>query len=199
MHAMRRLARLFQVLLAIVFLIEAWLWRYLGPVVSWVIERIPLRAIKAWIAKSIEKLPPPAALVVFTIPAALLFPLKVLAVWFLAHGKFLAAIGVLVFAKLTGVGVTAFVFEATRPKLLQMAWFRWLYERVLIALAWAHRLVDPIKARVRRYLEIFRPRRVMRTLRLFRRIRRRMRAAHRAADAAIRTDAPRAAPSARSP
>ena len=59
------------------------------------------------------------------------------------------------FAKLIGVGVTAFVFEVTRPKLLQMAWFRWLYERVLIGLAWAHGLAAPIRDRIRRLLHCF--------------------------------------------
>ena len=31
-----------------------------------------------------------------------------------------------------------------------MAWFRWLYEHVLVWLDWAHELVDPIKRRIRR-------------------------------------------------
>ena len=83
---------------------------------------------------------------------------------------------VFTFAKLVGLGVTAFVFEATRPKLLQMAWFRWVYEHVLMGLAWAHRLADPIKDRIRKCMQLFRPRRAGRAMRLFWRIRRRMRA-----------------------
>ena len=72
-------------------------------------------------------------------------PLKFLEVWLLAH-KYLAARQlVFVFAKLVGLGVTAFIFEVTSHKLLQMAWFRWLYEYVLVWLAWAHGLTDPIK------------------------------------------------------
>ena len=33
------------------------------------------------------------------------------------------------------MGVAAFIFEVTRPKLLQLAWFRWLYEHVMLWLA----------------------------------------------------------------
>ena len=80
---------------------------------------------------------------------------------------------IFVLAKLVSLGVTAFVFEITRPKLLQLAWFRRLYEHVLVGLDWAHRLVDPIKRRIRALLRLFSPQRAGRTLRLFWRIRRR--------------------------
>ena len=189
---MRRLMRPFLVLLAIIFLIEAWLWRHLEPVVEWIVARIPLRALKARLANWIETIPPPAALIVFVVPGILLFPLKLLTLWLLAQKQLIAAGVVFTFAKLVGLGVTAFVFEATRPKLMQMAWFRWVYEHVLMALAWAHRLADPVKHRIRKFMQVFAPRRAGRAMRLFWRIRRRMRAD-------VRTDAPRAARTAQSP
>ena len=74
------------------------------------------------------------------------------------------------------MGVTAFIFELTRPKLLQLAWFRWLYEHVLVWLDWAHGMVDPIKERMRQWLRMFAPQRAGRTMRLLRRHPRRMRA-----------------------
>lgn len=164
-------------MLAIAFLIEAWLWRHLEPIVEWVVALLPLRAFKARLAGIIRKLPPAATLVVFVVPVVALFPLKMLGLWLLAHKHWIAATGVLVFAKLVGVAVTAFVFEVTRPKLLQLRWFRWLYEHVLVWLDWAHRLVAPIRRRVRRLLRIVRGKRAGRALRLLWRIRRRMRAA----------------------
>jgi hypothetical protein len=173
----RRITRPLLILLAIVFLIEAWLWRHLEPVVEGIVAWLPLRAVKARLAGIIRKLPPAATLVVFVVPIAALFPLKVLGLWLLAHKYWIAAGGVLVFAKLVGVAVTAFVFEVTRPKLLQLRWFRWLYERVLKGLDWAHRLVAPVRRRVRRLLRILRAKQAGRALRLLWRIRRRMRAA----------------------
>jgi hypothetical protein len=196
---MRRLARPLLVLLAIVFLIEAWLWSHLEPVVEWIVARIPLRALKARLAAAIMSLPPAATLVVFVVPGAALFPFKILGLWLLAHQRWYAAALVLVLAKLVGLAITAFVFEATRPKLLQMAWFRWVYHQVLAWLAWAHRLVDPVKRRIKALLHMFGPKRAGRTLRLFWRIRRRMRAQRGAAAVPLRTDAPRAAPTVQSP
>jgi len=172
----RRITRPLLILLAIVFLIEAWLWRHLEPVVERIVAWLPLRAVKARLAGIIRKLPPAATLVVFVVPVVTLFPLKVLGLWLLAHKYWIAAGGVLVFAKLVGVAVTAFVFQVTRPKLLQLRWFRWLYDHVLIGLDWAHRLVAPVRRLVRRLLRILRAKQTGRALRLLWRIRRRMRA-----------------------
>ena len=183
------------ILLAIVFLIEAWLWRHLEPLVEWLVARIPLRAVKARIAGTVRKLPPAASLIVFAVPVVALFPFKLLGLWLLAHKHWIAASIVLVLAKLVGVAITAFVFEMTKPKLLKLGWFRWLYERVMAWLDWAHALVAPIKRRIKRLLRIFRPKRAGRALRLLWRIRRRMRAE----GAALRADAPRAARTAQSP
>src|SRR5712691_8754299 len=114
---MRRLLRPLWILLALVFLFEAWLWDHLAPIVGWVVARIPLRAIKARLTTWIERLPPPATLVVFIVPVLLLLPLKILGLWMLAHGYWLGALGVLATAKVVSLGVTAFVFDLTRPKL----------------------------------------------------------------------------------
>jgi hypothetical protein len=193
------LTRPLLILLAIVFLIEAWLWRHLEPMVERFVALIPLRAVKARLAGLIRKMPPAATLVVFVVPIILLFPLKLVGLWLLAHKHWIAAGLVLVLAKLVGLAVTAFVFEATRPKLLQMAWFRWLYEHVLLGLDWAHRLTDPVRRRIKRLLRIFRPKRAGRALRLLWRIRRRVQAERRDARLALKADAPRAARTVRSP
>src|SRR5262245_10357892 len=178
---MRRLARPFLVLLALIFLLEAWLWEHLAPLVAWAVARLPWRRVKAAIAAWIERLPPAATLVVFIVPVILLLPLKFLGLWMLAHGLWLGALAVLALAKVVSLGVTAFIFDLTRPKLLQLAWFRRLYETVIVWIAWAHDLVDPIKRRLRRTFRIFAPKRAGRTLRLLLRIRRAMQAARAAA------------------
>ena len=178
---MRRLIHPLLVLVAIVFLIEAWLWNHLQPVVAWVVARIPFRAVKAWIAGTVRKLPPAATLIVFIVPLAMLFPFKLLGLWLLASQQWIAAAAVFLLAKLFGVAVTAFVFDLTKPKLLKMAWFHWLYQHVLAWLDWAHQLVAPIRRRIRRFGRILRSEQSGRALRLLWRIRRRMRAAARVA------------------
>jgi hypothetical protein len=178
---MHRLFRPFLVLLALVFLFEAWLWEKLAPVVAWIVARIPWVEFKARVAAAIEQLPPYPTLLVFLVPVILLLPLKFVGLWMLAHGFWIGSLGVLAFAKVMSLGVTAFIFDVTRPKLLQLPWFRSLYARVLAWLDWAHGLVDPIKRRLTIYFRAFAPKRASRTLRLLTRIRRRMQTARSAA------------------
>lgn len=87
---MRRWLHPLLTLLAIVFLIEAWLWSRLEPIVEWIVARIPLRPVKAWIAGTIRKLSPAATLIVFVVPAIVLFPLKLLGLWLLANKLWIA-------------------------------------------------------------------------------------------------------------
>jgi hypothetical protein len=72
--------------------------------------------------------------------------------WLLAHEYWLSAVFVYMFAKFAGLGITAFVFDVTREKLLQMGWFARLYDFVLWMRAKAAELVAPVKQRIREIL-----------------------------------------------
>jgi len=149
---MRRLLRPILVLLALLFLLEAWLWTHLEPIVARVVAWIPLRAFKAWLAERVDVLSPAMTLIVFIVPVIPLFPLKLVGLWLLANEYWVSAIVTIVFAKFLGVGVAAFIFDVTRPKLLEMAWFRRLYEFVLALRKKAAAMVEPIKLRLREIL-----------------------------------------------
>jgi len=140
------------ILLALVFLFEAWLWEHLRRLVTLLVDHIRLDALKQEVARWIERLPAAATFVVFLVPVLLLLPLKVLGLWLLARGSWLGATATLALAKMVSMGATAFIFDVTRPKLLQLAWFRWLYEQVLVWLDRAHALIDPIKAEIRTFM-----------------------------------------------
>jgi hypothetical protein len=148
MTLMRRLLQPFWVLLAIIFLIEAWLWDHLEPIVARVVAAIPLRTFKQWLAERVDTLSPAMTLIVFIVPVLPLFPLKLVGIWLLTHEHWMSAVFTILFAKFLGVGVTAFIFDVTRPKLLEMGWFEKLYEFILALRAKAKEIVDPIKARI---------------------------------------------------
>jgi hypothetical protein len=97
----------------------------------------------------------------------------------------------LALAKVVSMSVTAFIFDLTRPKLLELAWFRRLYDLVLRWLARAHALIDPIKQQMRDWIRrrtapirrrlrswfwLMKPKRAGRFLKRAIRIRRRMQA-----------------------
>ena len=145
---MRRLLQPVWVLLAIIFLIEAWLWDHLEPIVAWFVALLPLRSFKQWLAERVDTLSPAMTLIVFIVPVIPLFPLKLIGLYLLTHEYWLSAIATILFAKLLGVGVAAFDFDVTKEKLLEMAWFEAMYEFIIGLRAKATALVEPVKRRI---------------------------------------------------
>src|SRR5579862_7575392 len=104
---LRRLLQPVWILLAIIFLIEAWLWDHLEPIVAAVVAAIPLRAFKQRLSERVDTLSPAMTLIVFIVPVIPLFPLKMVGFWLLAHEYWMSAVFTILFAKLLGVGVAA--------------------------------------------------------------------------------------------
>lgn len=146
---MRRLMQPLWILLALVFLAEAWLWEHLKPMVARVVACLPLRDVKSWTTRRIAHLSPPTTLLVFLAPVIFLFPLKLVGVWLIAHHHWLSALSVIMLGKLLGVGIAAFIFEITRPKLMLMKWFRQVYGVVMRVRGWARTMSAPVMARLR--------------------------------------------------
>ena len=78
----------------------------------------------------------------------------------------------LTFAKFAGVGITAFIFDVPREKLLEMRWFERLYDFIMRMRYKAKALVEPIKQRIRDLLRGDGEGWSARTLRLIQRFRR---------------------------
>jgi hypothetical protein len=119
------LAAPFVFLAAIIVLLEDWLWDDLVRLMA-ALGRLPiLRQIEAFIVA----LPPYGALAMFATPSLLLIPVKLAALWFIAHGQ--PALGFLtaVAAKIAGTALVARIFTLTKPKLLTINWFAWLHDR----------------------------------------------------------------------
>jgi hypothetical protein len=174
---MRRLLQPLWILLAVIFLIEAWLWDHLEPIVARFVALIPLRAFKQWLTERVDALSPAMTLIVFIVPVIPLFPLKLVGIWLLAHEYWFSAVLTILFAKFLGVGVMAFVFDVTRDKLLEMDWFERLYEFVMELRTKAHALVDPLKVRILNLLRGDGDRWSSRALRLIQRFRKGVREA----------------------
>ena len=82
----KRLKRLvaapFVLLAAVIILLEDWLWDDLARFAA-AIGRLPVfRQVEGFIAR----LPPYAALAFFAVPSTLLIPVKLIALYFVAHG-----------------------------------------------------------------------------------------------------------------
>jgi hypothetical protein len=172
---MRRLLRPLWIALAVVFLLEAWVWDYGRVVVGAVVTRIPWRRLKEGAQAMIAPLPAGGTLAVFLIPVVLLFPLKICAVWLALKGMWVRAILVLVCAKLFGFGLSAFVFDVCRDKLFELSVCRRLYHGIVAARHQAHGRVDPLIRRLRQRFGSLERRGSTRLLRFIMRLRSKMR------------------------
>jgi hypothetical protein len=174
---LRKFVRAFWMVLAILFLVEAWLWAHLEPIVARVVALLPWEGMKAALTRLIARLSPQATLVVFAVPFVLLMPLKFLEVWLIVHRQWIGAVIVLVLAKLVGLGIIAFIFEVTKEKLLRMGWFRRTYEWFIWVRERAHQKVEPVARRLRKWRHILRLYQSGRFIAQLARVRRRMRVA----------------------
>ena len=124
----RVLAAPFVLLAAVILLAEDWLWDDLQRAAAW-LGRLPvLRQLESMIAG----LPPYGAMAIFAVPSLLLIPVKLAALWFLAHGEpffgFLVAVG----AKIAGTALVARLYTLTEASLLRIGWFARLHERFVL-------------------------------------------------------------------
>ena len=149
---MRRLLQPVWVLLAVIFLIEAWLWDHLEPIVARVVARIPLRAFKQWLAERVDTLSPAMTLIVFAVPVIPLFPLKLVGLWLLAHEYWLSAVVTIVLREIPRRRRHRFHLRRDAAEAAGDGWFEKLYEFMLALRAKAAALVDPIKQRIREIL-----------------------------------------------
>lgn len=144
----RQLSRAFWFSLALIFLLESWLWDHVKDWLRTFGRLLGVERFEPWLRERVERLPPTMTLALFAVPAIVIFPFKLLALGLIATGHVVSGVVAIFLAKTLALGVTSFLFDICRDKLLQMEWFGRFYSLVLDARAWATALVEPYRARL---------------------------------------------------
>jgi hypothetical protein len=113
-------------LVAIVLAYEELQWR-LAAVYA-LLGRLP---VFHQLENAFRRLPPYGALACFALPSLVLFPMKLLALYWLGGGYAFLGISTILVAKVAGTALVARIFQLTQPALLTINWVRWIYERLL--------------------------------------------------------------------
>ena len=125
----RLLRRLFNLTLgpalALVLIFEEWGWEPLQRLMA----RLAGLPLWARMEALITRLPPYAALMAFFLPALLLLPIKLLALYWISRGHAVLGLLVVLAAKMIGTAAVARLFALTQPALMRLAWFARLYGR----------------------------------------------------------------------
>ena len=136
---LRALMALLRWPMALILIFEEWGWeplqRLLAALGCWPGFR--------WIEERVRRLPPYGALALFMLPALLLLPLKLAALWLIGQGQALWGVALIVGAKLVGTAIVARLFTLTRPTLMQLPWFATLYVRWTL---WKNGLIEWVRA-----------------------------------------------------
>lgn len=131
--------KLLLTLLAILLIIEEWLWDFLSACAHYLALLLRLENVERWLAQT----SPAIALLAFTLPVLIVTPINLAALSLLLHGLLLQGILLEVFAKLLGTLLVARVFKLTKPQLLTFAVIAFVYHTVMGWLQWAHaKIVD---------------------------------------------------------
>lgn len=133
------LAGAFNLVLALVLLFEEWGWKPLAAALAWFARFRLIARTEAIIAS----LPPYPSLVVFVLPGAVLFPVKIGALALLAGGHVIKAGLLLAAAKVASTALVARIFMLTRPQLMRIGWFSRAYDRFM---PWKEALFARVRA-----------------------------------------------------
>jgi hypothetical protein len=124
-------------LLAIILLIEEWLWDILSALGHYLISHLGLARFELWLSKRT----PNQALLAISIPIILVTPLNIAAVWLLTQGLIIQGIALEIVAKLLGTLFIARFFALTKSQLLSFSLIAVVYNTVTGWVRWAHQKI----------------------------------------------------------
>jgi hypothetical protein len=149
---------------AVIIAIEEWGWRPLSAMAAQLGKWPPIGRLE----DKIRAAPPRVALLLFLVPAVLLFPVKLVALWLIHLGRTTLGVVVILAAKALGTAFVGRLFVLTESQLTTFAWFG-------RALSWWRATKVRVQAAIRRSLVWHAVRRVKRVVSLW--VRRRIRGA----------------------
>jgi hypothetical protein len=132
--------------LALLLLLEEWLWdalkRAVAQAAMWLSQWSAWRAFEAWLSRRT----PRQAVFALLVPWLLLLPVKFLVIALLGKGRVVAGLGLALLTKIIGTAFITRIFTLTKPALMQVAWFARFHEAVTGWLARAHAWVNSLPA-----------------------------------------------------
>ncbi|CAN5367900.1 hypothetical protein BH09PSE5_BH09PSE5_30120 [soil metagenome] len=110
---------LLTVIAALALAIEQWGWRPLTAMAAWVAKWPPLARLE----DRIKAASPRVALTLFLVPATMLLPLKLAALWLVQQDHPWLGVLLIVAAKLIGTALVGRLFIICEPQLMTFPWF----------------------------------------------------------------------------
>lgn len=128
-----KLITLFQLLLVIIYIIfEELIWEGIAKPIY---EAIHSLKILQKLEAKLEDVNPSIILVIFVFLLATVETFGIYAGMLFVSGQILLGLG-LYLSKIPIAAFTFWLFRVSEDKLMQFAWFKWLYEKIMASIAW---------------------------------------------------------------
>ena len=141
-HLKRALQMALVPLAAAIVFFEQTLIRYLNKVTAALAAWPPIARLEA----RLTTLPPWAAVLAFAAPSIIILPVKVSALWFAAHHRFVLATGAVVLGKILATAILARLYRILRPTMMTLRWFAWADTKFFAWRDWAYAFVRGLPA-----------------------------------------------------
>jgi hypothetical protein len=145
----KRPSRLLALPLALAFLFETWVWRWIVVLARAFAALLPWVRFRNVARREVARAPAFVAVVLFGVPLAVAEGGAFISVVTMATGHLFAGMTLYVLMKIFGLFLIPVIFEITREKLMTLPWFVWCYEKFDALHAMAARFVAPYRQRAR--------------------------------------------------
>lgn len=145
----KRPSRLLALPLAVAFLFETWVWRWLVVFARALAGLLPWVRFRDAARRKVARAPALIAVVLFGVPLLVAEGGAFFSVVTMATGHVVAGMALYVLMKIFGLALIPVIFEITREKLMTLAWFVWAYQKFEGLHALAARFVAPYRRRAR--------------------------------------------------
>lgn len=144
----RPVQRAFWFVIAALFLFESWLWDNVREWLHRLGRALGVERLDPWLRRLVAGLSPRATLLIFLAPAVAIYPVKFVALGLIVRGHLLLGALAIFLVKTLALGVTSYLFDICREKMLQMPWFVRVYAAFCKARAWARMIIAPVRKRL---------------------------------------------------
>lgn len=133
---------------AALYLFESWLWDNVREWLRRLGRALGVERLDPWLRGVVAGLSPRATLLIFLTPALAIYPIKFVALGLIMRGHILTGALTIFFVKTLALGVTSYLFDICREKMLQMPTFARVYAAFCSAREWARAIIAPVKRRL---------------------------------------------------
>jgi hypothetical protein len=146
------------IMLALAFLFEVWVWDHLVAAIRWILDQIPWAEFRRRGRAQFNRWPAIVSVLTFGVPFLIVEGGCTVSVILVALGHILLGTLLYISLKILLLTMVALIFDLTKERLMTLAWFVFIHEKLIAFHHYAGEIVAPYREVALRVLRAFRGR-----------------------------------------